>query len=115
MSVLLATNVGVRLAVDVSIDNSCDRIVSLNRHLGSPTTWTVSTGTITAMRDGAEFTEFEVNVTGPFIGQVELLAPGSRVIAACRALNLLLNENARVLFRVTRSQDRELVLAGPVP
>ncbi len=115
MSVLIATNVGARLAVDVGIDNSCDRIVSLGRHLGAPTSWTVNTGTITTLRDGANDLEFDVEVTGPFTGQVELSAPGARVIAACRALNLASGERVRVIFRVTRSHERDGSLAGAVP
>lgn len=115
MSVLIATNAGAKLAIDVAIDANADRIAALSRHLGAPETWTVNAGSIMAMRDGAESLEFDVDVTGVFAGQVELSAPGSLIVAASRPLNLAANEKARVLFRVTRAHDRESTLAGAVP
>lgn len=115
MTLLVATNAGVRVVTDVVVDSPCDRLVSLSRHLGDLASWTSSAGTIAAIRDGAEAFEVDVDVTGPFSGAVQLLAPGSRVAAATPVVDVASGAALRVKFRVSRAHDRDAVLAAPVP
>lgn len=114
MTLLVATNAGVKVVTDVATDSVCDRLVSLFRGLGDPTTWTTNTGVIAAIRDGAEGLEVDVDVTGPFSGFVELQA-SSRIVAATRAVSMASGAALRVRFKIARSHERDLALAAAVP
>lgn len=112
MSLFVATNAGAKLVLDSALDSVCDRTTAMARHIGSPSSWTASTGSIVAIRDGAEVTEVEVAVAGVFSGHVELRAPGPLVLAVSPALTLATGEKTTVFFRIARARAREIALAG---
>lgn len=115
MSVLIGTDAGVRLVIDTVSDNNAGRLAALSRHLGLPTAWTTSAGVVSALRDGGEAFEFDVTVTGPHTGTVRLLAPGGRVVAATKRIQVDVGQSAVVRFRVSRNHRRGQVLAAPPP
>lgn len=115
MGVLVATDAGAQLVIDVELDNNNDRLVAMNRHLGAPTAWTVNTGVVTAIRDGANELEIEVEVTGPFTGQVKLTAAANLLVSASKSIEVAAAAKAIVRFRLSRAHDREQTLAGAAP
>lgn len=113
MSVLIATSAGATFAIDVAVDSVSDRLAALSRHLGPPSSWTVSSGTIKALRDGAEALEVEAEVAGPLSAAVQLRAPGPQVIAVSPVLSLASSGDKAILrFRVARAREKDLALAG---
>ncbi len=111
MAMLGGSDAGALLVADVSIDNTADRLISVRLNLGNVTTWTVSLGTIVAIRDGAEAVEVDVSVPGPVDDDCRLIA-GGQTIASSRVVS---DAAVLVRFRVTRNHQREAVLAGPWP
>jgi hypothetical protein len=109
MAVIGGGSTGAVLLTDVVVDNTADRLISLRRHLGNIASWTVSTGVIEKIRDGAEFIEVDVRVTGAFTGDIRLLGTGGQAIASAKVNS---TTDVIVRFRISRNHQRERALSG---
>lgn len=106
---------GSKTITDVSVDSVSDRNVALIKSFGPVSSWTVSSGDIVEIKDGAECLEISIEVEGPFNSTTRLLGGGGEILSTTGYFQVPAGSKARVKFKLARNHRRSRALSGPAP